>query len=488
MRTRRRRRLAGLVMALAALPACKINTTPQSVDGGPDARPVDARPLDATPVPPTVTAVAPAIGPTTGGIPITVTGNGFAAGVGVLVAGRVATVTAVDGGTITFTLPAAPGQVGPAAVVVTNADGGETIAVDGLRYYYGTLTFAAKVDYPTGAEPRGLAVVDLDGDQDLDIATIHRTSGLVAVSRNPGTGLLAASVGHPFSTVDATLSAADWNGDGKVDLATVTTAGGGVSFLFGDGTGGFGAYDPGNPRHLRPLVDAACAVRGDLDGNGVADLIVGYRNAGRGVGALLGNGAAAPTLTPTAASAADVAVVATGRIDPDGHDDVVAGVAGSVLVLRGNGAGGLAAPVAYGLGVAGAPAQLAIVDLDGDGDNDLVLAVSGGFGLAIFDNLGNGTFGPVVNLATTGNASGGIAAADLDLDGKADLVIANLGADSVTVRRGLGGGTYAPGVPVTVGHQPHEVFIVDLDRDRRLDVIVQNDTSGDFTVLRSTAQ
>lgn len=475
----------GLVAALAGLPACIIPSTPASVDGSIDAPPVDARPIDAVPVPPMVTSVAPARGPTTGGIPITVTGSGFAAGVAILVAGRVATVTAVDATTITFTLPAAPGAVGPADVVITNVDGGETTAVGGVRYYYGTLGFAAKVDYPTGAEPRGLVAVDLDGDQDLDVVTVHRSGGTVAVSRNPGTGALAARVAYPFSAGNDTLAVADWSGDGKLDAATV--AAGGVAVLIGDGQGGFGAFDPTNPRHFRPLPDAACAAPVDLDGDGRRDLVIGYRNAGRGVGALLGTANGLFALTTTTATTADVAVVAAGRLDGDLHDDVVAGVAGNLLVLRGT-APGLAAPVAYPLGVAGAPAQLAIADLDGDGDRDVVAAVSGGFGLAIFDNLGNGTFGPVTNLATAGNASLGVAAVDLDLDGLADLVISNRDADTVTVRRGLGAGSYGPGVDLAVGDRPEEVFVVDLDRDGKLDLVVQNDTSGDFSVLRGTPQ
>jgi IPT/TIG domain-containing protein/parallel beta helix pectate lyase-like protein len=77
-------------------------------------------PLAVGPVP-TVTAVAPAGAPATGGSALTLTGTGFEAGTTVFVAGVAAPVTAQTPTTLTVTSPAAP--VGPADVTVTLPSG-----------------------------------------------------------------------------------------------------------------------------------------------------------------------------------------------------------------------------------------------------------------------------------------------------------------------------------------------------------------------------
>lgn len=72
--------------------------------------------------PPTLTAVAPATGPTTGATTITLTGTEFASGASVTVGGRAATnVTVTSSTSATASTPW--GVVGPADVVYTNADG-----------------------------------------------------------------------------------------------------------------------------------------------------------------------------------------------------------------------------------------------------------------------------------------------------------------------------------------------------------------------------
>lgn len=81
--------------------------------------------------PPTVTAIAPATGPTAGGTPVTITGTGFVNGATVTIGGASATTVAfVSSATLTAVTPA--GAAGAAHVVVTNPN---TVSGTGLGLF-----------------------------------------------------------------------------------------------------------------------------------------------------------------------------------------------------------------------------------------------------------------------------------------------------------------------------------------------------------------
>ncbi|MEO8845394.1 MAG: VCBS repeat-containing protein [Kofleriaceae bacterium] len=99
-----------------------------------------------------------------------------------------------------------------------------------------TPSFAAKVDFTTGAAPFSVAIADLDGDGTPDLAVANRVSNTVSVlvnttatgSTNPS---FAAKVdfttgGGPFS-----VAIADLNGDGKPDLGVANVNSNTVSVL-----------------------------------------------------------------------------------------------------------------------------------------------------------------------------------------------------------------------------------------------------------------
>lgn len=73
------------------------------------------------PAAPTVTAISPSSGTTTGGTVVTITGTGFASGASVTFGSNVAASTFVNSTTITATTPA--GTAGAVAVTITNTNG-----------------------------------------------------------------------------------------------------------------------------------------------------------------------------------------------------------------------------------------------------------------------------------------------------------------------------------------------------------------------------
>ena len=51
----------------------------------------------------------------------------------------------------------------------------------------GSISYAAKVDYATGSEPRSVSIGDLDGDGKADLAVANEGSSTVSVFRNTST-------------------------------------------------------------------------------------------------------------------------------------------------------------------------------------------------------------------------------------------------------------------------------------------------------------
>lgn len=92
-------------------------------------------PPDLTPPPPVLSKVSPAIGPTTGGIALTLDGANFVPGAKVMIAGTDAAGAWVSGTQLTATLPAKPGTLGRVAVIVTNPDGQSATRADLFGYY-----------------------------------------------------------------------------------------------------------------------------------------------------------------------------------------------------------------------------------------------------------------------------------------------------------------------------------------------------------------
>jgi hypothetical protein len=94
--------------------------------------------------------------------------------------------------------------------------------------------FDAHVDYPTSLFPgRGVAIADFDADGALDLAV--STAGAVSVLRGKGDGTFEPSADYPqtASSPDNVggIVAGDWNADGGVDLATVNGGIPGKAFI-----------------------------------------------------------------------------------------------------------------------------------------------------------------------------------------------------------------------------------------------------------------
>ena len=315
--------------------------------------------------------------------------------------------------------------------------------------------FAAAVAYRTGSGgASSIAVGDVNGDGEPDVATTSLDDDTVLVSINRGDGRLTPGVLYMTAKNPWDVAIGDLNGDGSVDLATANTNG--------------------------PFGGSASSVSVFINkGNGSFDDRVDYRTGRRPVS------------------------VAIGDLNGDGNPDLAtANLSDSLSVLVNRGDGTFGTKVDYRAG--SGPQSLAIGDLNGDRKPDLVTAnanttPAGGSldSVSVLLNRGDGTFRPKFDYygaAKRGLPSrlsfGSVALAELNGDAREDVVIGN-DARTVSVFVNLGAGRLGPRIDYRTGASengwgPRSVATGTLNGDARADLVSVK--SGSASVLLNTTR
>jgi hypothetical protein len=315
----------------------------------------------------------------------------------------------------------------------------------------GTGTFGAPQAFPTtsrtGFPTTRIAGGDLDGDGDIDVAattTVSTDAPLVGVLRNDGTGDFSQRTDlqggrGPLGIVVAPLTGTD----AALDIATANFNSNTVSVFANDGSGVF-AHGPGAIT-IGGITSAPEGIAaGDLDRDGLTDLVVTSRNAGPRVRVLRQTAPGTFTASAPFAVGSIPTWVTTADLNRDGHLDALVSNAssGNFSVLLGDGTGALAAPTTMaGGGPDPQPEQAVLRDLDGDGDGDLATSHSDSPGyLTLHEGDGAGGFAAPVILMLPANNATGLAARDVNRDGRPDLVVTNSGGANISVLLNTGPG------------------------------------------------
>lgn len=190
-----------------------------SCGGSSPAAPTNPQPPSAPPsvAAPTVAAVTPALGATSGGLGITITGTGFTSGATVSIGGNAATSVAVVSATsITATTPAR--AAGAADIVVTNPDGQGGRLAGGFTYNAPVVpppSIAAVA--PTSGPEAGGTVVSITGAGFASGATVSfGTAAATAVNVTGAGALTATAPARSAGSVDVVVA----NPDGQTARVT----------------------------------------------------------------------------------------------------------------------------------------------------------------------------------------------------------------------------------------------------------------------------
>lgn len=260
----------------------------------------------------------------------------------------------------------------------------------------GNVSFAAKIDFPTGSNPTSVAIRDLDNDGKAEMVVSNSSGNSVSVRRNtsvPGAISFAANVNFTTGGNPNEVALADVDGDGKAEIVTANSSTNTVSILRNTSSAG-GLTFAAKKDYPAGTTPKGVAI-GDLNGDGKPEL----------------------------------AVLNLGSFS-----------SATFSVYRNNCSPGTISFAKNDFSTGGSAQRIAIADMDGNGVPDIATAGrygSSDYGISVCRNTSTATTlnfdGPDYYL--TGNYCTGIALGDLTGDGKPDMVAANFGSSSISVFR-----------------------------------------------------
>ena len=352
-----------------------------------------------------------------------------------------------------------------------------------------TASFAARIDFATGDDPRALAVGDIDGDGKLDIVVANAGASTVSVLRNVSVSgsitasSFAAKVDFPTGTAPFSVAIGDLNGDGKPELVIANQHSGTVSVMRNTATSGnftAGSFATRTDFTTSNYPDASprSVATGDLDGDGKPEIVVANEKTGNfsssGTVAILHNNTAGGSIAAGSFSdrienitGTGSNCIAIGDLNGDGKPDLAVSNYGSstVSLFKNNFIPGVFdfTSFSYGYNAPTGPQPffVAIADADGDGRPDLITANSGSSTVSLLRNIDStGNSNGPDDVFTENNfqnvqhfATGGypvyVAAGDLNGDGTAELATANAGNNTLSILN-----IVAPHVPVVASFSP----------------------------------
>jgi len=261
------------------------------------------------------------------------------------------------------------------------------------------------------------------------------------------------------------IAMGDLNGDGMLDLVVGDYWQPNVVYL----NDGSGAFSSGSPFGC-PDTTSSLAV-GDLNGDGALDLVVGNDWSPSLI--YLNDGAGAFTANPLGDSEhiSITLSVAVGDLNGDGALDIVAGNSGyQNLVYLNDGTGVFSAYSLDSSGYTSDTTSVALGDLNGDGALDVVVGNDWQQNL-IYLNDGAGVF-TASPLGDSGFLSPtlSVAVGDLNADGALDVVAGNAKRQSL-VYLNDGTGSFSLGGAFGGSDQVNSVALADLNGDGSLDLV-----------------
>jgi hypothetical protein len=322
-------------------------------------------------------------------------------------------------------------------LALVNEDSGDFRMIqnngDGSGHF--ALDFSATQSLGQRPSPSDVADFNVDGLTDAvasntQLNDVSVLFGLGGATFTPALNLTTDFVPRGLGVIEA-------NGDGFTDIITAnfTDGTGNVTLMLNDGAGGFlpaTTFDVGISSEW--ALDVA-----DMNADAIQDIVVAGRDA-QTVVVLLGDGQGGFTFQSSQPTGGLTWRLYCADVNNDGSVDVTGsnGLTGNAFVALNEGGGNLAAPVVYPTD--GFSTDTDLCDLDGDGDLDWIVSNFSGRNYILFLNDGAGGF-TQHDVWDAIDRPAGVIPMDFDRDGDLDLALLDEIGDYVTFMENQSGPT-----------------------------------------------
>jgi hypothetical protein len=336
--------------------------------------------------------------------------------------------------------------------------------------------------YAAGTTPVAVAPADFNNDGFVDLAVADKTTNMVSILLNDGTGAFGTPTTFATGNTPVALATGDFNADGNMDIAIVNQADATVSILLGKGDGTF-AVMTGPVTGTLPTSIAVA----DFNGDGLPDLVV-TNGTSNTVSIFLGNGDGTFQAKTDYNTGVFPLSVTVADFNLDGIPDFAVAnfSSNTVSIFLNTGTGGVfGARSDYITG--NGPAGVANADFNLDGYPDIAVVNQTGNTVSVFLNLadGAGTFNAPTAYAT-GDGPTSISTGDFNVDGLPDLAVANMTDNTVAVLLNGGSGTFIAPFALPVGTQPVYVATADFNNDNSPDLVLADYQSANVAIILNT--
>ncbi len=358
-----------------------------------------------------------------------------------------------------------------------------------------------------GDGPSGIAVGDVDFDQDNDIIVSNMQTNNISIFKNKGDGLFVSAYTYPAGKAPSDVVVLDIDDDNDQDLAVANSEGNTVSVLINEASADDfensrlqitpdrridKAYNVGKPKFAKPVeYDVGempvSLARGDLNGDGMANDIAVANKAGNSISVLISDGQGGFREANNISVGTAPVDVYIADFDGDLTNDIVVAnqESANISFLAGTGNGSFASPQTFAV-EGGKVNALTPGDFDQNGFLDLAVVAtdpednSGNIHVLLSDTTGLFVTDQVF---ATANNPVDITGEDIDLDGIRDLVVVGAGDNMIWIHRNDGDAGFFQRARYFAGREPEAVATAMLTETGRPGLISANMLSNNVSTF-----